>query len=119
MRTWQMHELGDPWTDLQLDEIDAPTPGPGKIGIDVEAAAEMTEDDRQTMIRGMVNGLSERLALEGGPPSDWARLIAALGVLGEEERAIAIYTEALQRFAGNDAALEAIRNGARQAKLIP
>lgn len=37
MRIWQMHELGDPWTDLQLDEADAPTPGPGHIGIDVEA----------------------------------------------------------------------------------
>lgn len=37
MRAWQMHELGDPWTGLQLDEIDAPTPGPGQIGIEVEA----------------------------------------------------------------------------------
>lgn len=37
MRVWQMHQLGDPWTDLELDEIDAPTPGPGQIGIDVEA----------------------------------------------------------------------------------
>ncbi len=37
MRTWQMHELGDPWTDLQLGAADAPTPGPGQIGIDVEA----------------------------------------------------------------------------------
>jgi len=32
-----MHELGDPWTDLQLDEVDAPTPSEGQIGIDVEA----------------------------------------------------------------------------------
>lgn len=37
MRSWRMHELGDPWTDLQLDEIDAPTPGDAEIGIDVEA----------------------------------------------------------------------------------
>jgi len=38
MRTWRMHEEGDPWTDLlQLDEIDAPTPGEGQIGIEVEA----------------------------------------------------------------------------------
>ena len=32
-----MHELGDPWTDMRLDDVDAPTPGPGQIGIDVEA----------------------------------------------------------------------------------
>ena len=37
MRCWRMHELGDPWTDLQLDEIDAPTPGEGQVGIEVEA----------------------------------------------------------------------------------
>ncbi len=37
MRTWQMHKLGDPWIDLQLDEVDAPIAGPGQIGIDVEA----------------------------------------------------------------------------------
>jgi len=37
MRTWRMHAEGDPWVDLQLDEIDAPTPGAGEIGIDVEA----------------------------------------------------------------------------------
>jgi len=37
MRSWRMHELGDPWTDLQLDEVEIPTPGDGQIGIEVEA----------------------------------------------------------------------------------
>ncbi len=37
MRIWRMHQFGDPWTDLQLDEIDAPAPGPGEVGIAVEA----------------------------------------------------------------------------------
>lgn len=37
MRIWQMHELGDPWTDLRLDEVDPPSPGPGQVGIEVEA----------------------------------------------------------------------------------
>ncbi len=32
-----MHHLGDPWSDLQLDEIEAPVPGPGEVSIDVEA----------------------------------------------------------------------------------
>ena len=71
------------------------------------------------MIEGMVNGLSDRLATEGGPATDWARLISALGVLGQEERAIAIYSEALEIFAGDEAAITLIRNGARQALLIP
>lgn len=95
------------------------TPERGPDASDVEAAAEISEEDRLAMIEGMVNGLSDRLANEGGPASDWARLIASLGVLGQEERAIAIYTEALEIFAGDDAAIELIRNGARQASLIP
>ncbi|MEP4990199.1 MAG: c-type cytochrome biogenesis protein CcmI, partial [Paracoccaceae bacterium] len=95
----------------------APERGPDAA--DIEAAAEMSAEDRQAMIEGMVEGLSDRLASEGGPPSDWARLIAALGVLGQEERAIAIYTEALERFSDDEAAIELIRNGARQAQLIP
>jgi len=37
MRTWQMHEEADPWTNLQLDEIDEPIPGDGQVGIEVEA----------------------------------------------------------------------------------
>ena len=37
MRAWQMHELGDPWSGLQLDEIDAPEPGEGQIAIEVQA----------------------------------------------------------------------------------
>ncbi|AXI56887.1 c-type cytochrome biogenesis protein CcmI [Sulfitobacter sp. JL08] len=91
----------------------------GPSAADVAAASEMSVEDRQEMIRGMVNGLSDRLATEGGPPFDWARLIAALGVLGEEERAIAVYTEALSIFDGDPEAIELIRNGARQAQLIP
>ena len=37
MRAWRMHELGDPWTDLQLDDIEPPEPGEGQIAIKVEA----------------------------------------------------------------------------------
>ena len=37
MRSWRMHELGDPWTDLQLDDIKPPEPGEGQIAIKVEA----------------------------------------------------------------------------------
>lgn len=37
MRIWQMHDIGNPWTDLSLDEIETPTPGHGELAIDVEA----------------------------------------------------------------------------------
>ena len=65
---------------------------PGPSTDDVEAAGEMSTEDRQEMIRGMVARLSDRLATEGGTPEEWARLISSLGVLGDEAQAIATST---------------------------
>ncbi|MGI9369501.1 MAG: c-type cytochrome biogenesis protein CcmI [Ruegeria sp.] len=89
------------------------SPGPSQD--DIAAAGEMSAEDRQEMIRGMVKQLSDRLATEGGSAEEWARLIAALGVLGDTDRAIAIRTEAELVFTGNDDALQIIAAAARQA----
>ncbi|MFA8385639.1 MAG: c-type cytochrome biogenesis protein CcmI [Pelagibaca sp.] len=90
----------------------------GPSAEDVEAAGEMSAEDRQEMIRGMVAQLSDRLATEGGPPEEWARLISSLGVLGDEAQAIAIWNNAQEVFADNPAALEIVRDGARAAGLV-
>ena len=82
---------------------------------DMAAAADMTAEERQDMIRGMVEGLSERLASEGGSAEEWARLIGALGVLGETDRARAIHAEAQQTFADDTEALAQIEAAARRA----
>lgn len=36
MRAWQLHEPGDPWTNLVLADLDPPEPGPGEVLVDVE-----------------------------------------------------------------------------------
>lgn len=72
--------------------------GPGPTAADIEAAGEMSASDRMAMIESMVQGLNERLATEGGPPEDWARLIRAYGVLGRQEAAAAIWEEAQSVF---------------------
>ena len=77
----------------------------------------MSAEDRKEMIRGMVERLSDRLATEGGPPEDWARLISALGVLGETERARAIWTEAQAGFRRHHAALKTVNDAAVNAGL--
>lgn len=87
----------------------------GPTSDDIAAAGELSAEDRDQMIRGMVDGLSDRLATEGGPPEDWARLITALGVLNEGERATAIWTEAQQVFADRPDALATVRAAATQA----
>ncbi|EEE36341.1 cytochrome c-type biogenesis protein CycH [Rhodobacteraceae bacterium KLH11] len=121
---------GAPWAEAiraQMDELafragvfnapDLPAapavPGPSQD--DVNAAAELSPEERQEMIRGMVGQLSDRLASEGGAPEEWARLIAALGVLGEAQQAINIRDEAMAVFADNPAALEMIDAAALQA----
>ena len=67
---------------------------PGPTAEQMQAAGEMSPAARMEMIEGMVAGLSERLATEGGPPEEWARLIRAYGVLGRRDAAAAIWAEA-------------------------
>jgi len=92
-------------------------PSTGPSAADVAAARDMSAQDRQEMIRSMVERLSERLASEGGSPAEWARLIAALGILGETERAQSIYDEARALFASDETALSQIAQAANQAGL--
>ena len=39
MRAWRVHELGDPWEVLKLEEVEEPEPGPGEVVVEIEAAA--------------------------------------------------------------------------------
>jgi cytochrome c-type biogenesis protein CcmH len=90
-------------------------PARGPTAADMEAAAEMTDDERREMIGGMVEGLAARLANQGGSAEDWARLIGALGVLGETDRARAIWGEARLMFTDRPDDLGRIRAAAQSA----
>lgn len=79
-----------------LDYTLPPETGPSMD--DIANAQDMDEDDRQAMIQNMVAGLAARLANDGGPPSEWSRLIRAYIVLGEEQAAQAVLDEALGVF---------------------
>jgi cytochrome c-type biogenesis protein CcmH len=94
-----------------LPEQVGPTPD------QVAAAADMAPADQQAMIQGMVTQLSDRLASEGGPATDWARLITALNVLGQKDQAKAILAEARTTFAANAPDLAVIDAAAKQAGL--
>ncbi|HDR29128.1 c-type cytochrome biogenesis protein CcmI [Rhodovulum sp.] len=79
---------------------------------DIAAAEGMTAEQRRQMIVGMVAGLSDRLANQGGNPEEWAQLIRALGMLGDTEQAAGIWAEAQQVFAPHPEALDTIRAAA-------
>lgn len=82
---------------------------------DIEAAQEMSPAERMEMIGAMVEGLSNRLATEGGTATDWARLITSLGVLNDRDQALAVYKNALEVFGADPGALDVIQRAGEQA----
>lgn len=69
-----------------------PAGGPGPA--DMEAAAEMSPEDRQAMVRGMVDGLAARLEDEPDDLEGWQRLAQSYAVLGENRLAAEAYAHA-------------------------
>lgn len=91
--------------------------GRGPSAEDIEAAGDMSPAERLEMIQGMVSGLSERLATDGGPVEDWARLISALGVLGQLGQARAIFENAQVAFDGDPRAADILNEAADRVGL--
>ena len=60
---------------------------PGPSAADVEAAGQMSAEDRAAFIRSMVARLAERLKREPGDFQGWLRLARAYGVLGDRDQA--------------------------------
>lgn len=86
---------------------------------DIEAAEDLTNEERMEMIGGMVANLANRLATEGGPASDWARLIQSYASLGEVETAEMILNEATQVFSNDANGMAVLRDVAERMGLIP
>ncbi len=57
--------------------------------------AELSPEERSAQIRGMVQGLADRLASEGGGAEDWQRLGRSYLVMGDREGAVRAFREAL------------------------
>ncbi len=74
-------------------------PAPAPTADDVSAAMEMTPDDRQAMIRGMVDKLQARLEDEPNDVDGWIRLMRSRLVLGEEDAANEAFRRASDVFA--------------------
>jgi cytochrome c-type biogenesis protein CcmH len=91
----------------------------GPSAADMAAAGEMSAEDRQAMIEGMVAQLSDRLATEGGTVEEWNRLIRSLAVLERLDEAQTIYDEAKAKFEGRPAELSFLRQAAVETGLTP
>jgi cytochrome c-type biogenesis protein CcmH len=104
---------GDPDKLRQLNEFIAaesqprgntPTaaaPQPGPSAADVAAANEMSPEQRNTMIKGMVARLAERLKQDGGDVEGWLRLIRSYQVIGDKDQATSATDDARRALAGD------------------
>jgi cytochrome c-type biogenesis protein CcmH len=66
----------------------------------MQAGADMSPEERMTMIRGMVDGLDEKLKTNPQDIEGWLRIIRARTVLNENDKALAALATARQTFAG-------------------
>lgn len=87
----------------------------GPTDDEIDAARDMTAEDRNEMILDMVSRLAARIDTEGGAPEEWARLITAYAVLGETEQAARVWEEAQSAFWDAPQSLDPIRESAIQA----
>jgi cytochrome c-type biogenesis protein CcmH len=67
--------------------VEPKVPQPGPTQEDMAAAQQLTPEQRQEMIRGMVDRLAERLKTDSSDFEGWLRLVRAYAVMGEKEKA--------------------------------
>jgi DNA-binding SARP family transcriptional activator len=98
--------------DMQIANAAASAPGPSLD--DVKAAEGLTGDQRNDMIRGMVNRLASRLETTPNDEDGWLRLMRARMVLGEKDEAKAALTKALETFANDNGVKDRLMASARE-----
>ncbi len=81
------------------------------------AAKEMTDTDRNAMVRGMVDRLAERLKQNGEDVEGWLRLVRAYLVMGERDKAASARADARQAVANDAERLRQLNEGLRNMGL--
>jgi cytochrome c-type biogenesis protein CcmH len=79
----------------------APTGVPGPSAEDMAAAAKMSGDQQNQMIRGMVAKLADKLKADGSDLAGWERLLRAYVVLGDRDKAQAAAADARKALASD------------------
>jgi cytochrome c-type biogenesis protein CcmH len=82
--------------EIAPDEQPPAAKGSGPTAKDVAAAQSMSPEERQAMIRSMVDRLAARLEQNPNDKDGWTRLAHAYDVLGESEKAEAARVRAAQ-----------------------
>lgn len=110
----------DPWRGALEAQIASLSPGAPVLSDEQVAAAQsMTDADRENMIRGMVDGLEQRLKSAPADLDGWQRLIKARAVLGEMDKARVAYGQAKQQFKADPKAMTALAQSAKDIGIDP
>ncbi len=78
-----------------------PASMPGPSAADMAAAAKMSGDQQNEMIRGMVAKLADKLKADGSDLAGWERLLRAYVVLGDRDKAQAAAADARKALASD------------------
>lgn len=88
-------------------------PARGPTAEQMAAAEQLSPEQRQAMIQGMVDGLEQQLAVDPNDAEGWVRLMRARMVQGDGQAAARALTNARRAFAGNAAGLAQVNEAAR------
>lgn len=105
-----------------MDEIERLDPGAkpaipgGEAG---QAIANLPPEERAVAIRGMIDALEARLGQSGGSLAEWQRLVRALIVTGERDRADKALAGARKALAGNAEAVPVLEELAKDLARMP
>ena len=112
-----------PWRDFVQRALTraggaaAPAASPGPTEEQVAASSDLSPDQRNTMVRGMVARLAERLQNDGADVEGWMRLVRSYMVLGERDKARAAVADARRALAGDAAKLRRLDDLVKGLKL--
>ena len=108
-----------PWRPLvqaALTRVGGP-PVPALSDATVAAANGMAENDREAMIRGMVDRLATRLKQNGDDVEGWLRLVRAYMVMGDRDKARSAQSDARQAVANDADRLRELNEGLKKLGL--
>ena len=108
-----------PWRPLvqaALTRVDGPT-APALSDSAMAAAKNLTGNDREAMIRSMVDRLATRLKQNGDDVDGWLRLVRAYMVLGDRDKAKSAGADARQAVANDAERLRQLDEGLKNLGL--
>ena len=103
---------GAPWEKFVREALARATSAPastaGPSTDDVAAAADMSDEARRDMVRGMVARLADRLHNDGADVEGWLRLVRSYVVLGDRDKAKSAAAEAKRALSDHPDAIRQI-----------